>query len=138
MLGVNHIGDLKIFDPIKSPAGRRGGSPRQGCPQGSTPGGRWGCWMWSDASHGQSGCAVCGIALCNAAAFSQGSSGKQGINHIAVSYHAMTESSILNRAEILIPLDKPPKLQANAEVIHSVPGEARAETQARHRVPRKS
>lgn len=38
MLGVKHVGDLESFDPIKSPAGRGGGSPRQGFPQATTPG----------------------------------------------------------------------------------------------------
>lgn len=37
MLGVKRVGDLETFDPVMSSAGRRGGSPRQGCPQGTTP-----------------------------------------------------------------------------------------------------
>lgn len=38
MLGVKCVGDLENFGPIRSPAGRRGGPPRQGCPQDTSPG----------------------------------------------------------------------------------------------------
>lgn len=53
-----------------------------------------------DASHGQSRGALrvlCGTDVCNAAASSQGSSSKQGTNHIAGSYPRVAESSMLNQ-----------------------------------------
>lgn len=63
MPGVKLVGDLETFDPMKFPAGGKGGWPRQGSPQGTSPGWEMGLLLCEEtpamAKQGWATCRLC-------------------------------------------------------------------------------